>query len=362
MAKIKLLHITSSLKIGGAEQVLYTLISQLDSRTFDHQVIYFHAGPYVERLQALGIPTCHIKGLLFRYDPLFFIRLYKAIKRMNPDCIHTLLWVANFAGRICAWLQNIPSISVFHNNVDQDGALRNFLDRYTISFAHTLVAVSNPVKESAFRFLGSCKPIAVVPNGIMRTQSPNAQTRESIGLDANHFVVGAVGRFEPVKRYDVLLHCIQPLMSNYPHVRLCLMGVGSQENKLRALAAHLGISHAVIFLVGKQAADYYRLFDCFVQTTEKEGVSLALLEAMSAAVPCLVMHDTAHHPVIHHGENGLVVDAKKNKLFERTLEQLMLDPGLRARLGAAAKEHVERHFTAEVMVSVYKKLFCDAVR
>jgi len=109
--KIKLLHITSSLKMGGAESLLCDLIKNMDHEMFEHHVIYFHDGPHSVCLKELGIPIYQIKGLISLYDPLFCTRLYKLVKKIKPDCIHTLLWVANVSGRIIARLLKIPIAS-----------------------------------------------------------------------------------------------------------------------------------------------------------------------------------------------------------------------------------------------------------
>jgi glycosyltransferase involved in cell wall biosynthesis len=362
MAKIKLLHITSSLKMGGAEQVLYTLVTQLDAQKFDHCVIYFHEGPYVAKLKESGISIIQVRGFFFRYDPVFFVRLYGAIRKQNPDCIHTLLWVANFAGRLCAWVQRIPCVSVFHNNLKTDGRVRNAIDWLTLRFARTLVAVSDPVKQSAHTYLGCKGEIKVIQNGIHRSkiQGPG-KARESLGMDNIHFIIGTVGRFEPVKRYDLLLACAAPLLKRYPHVRMCFVGLGSQEEALRAQVIELGIADRVVFVIGQPAMDYYPLFDCFVQTTAQEGVSIALLEAMSFGLPCVVMHDTNQHPVIENARDGIVVNAADYQGFQAALEVVITNKIMGERLGAAAREKVLNSFDASEMVREYKRVILSEI-
>jgi glycosyltransferase involved in cell wall biosynthesis len=362
MAKIKLLHITSSLKMGGAEQVLYTLATQLDAKQFDQCVIYFHEGPYAAKLKELGIPLVCVRGFFFRYDPLFFVRLYRAIKKQNPDCVHTLLWIANFAGRLCAWAQRIPCVSVFHNHVGTDGRVRNMLDWLTLRFACTLVAVSDPVKQSAHTYLGCKREIQVIQNGIDLSKIEGlGKTRESLGMNDTHFIIGTVGRFEPVKRYDLLLACAAPLMNRYSHVRLCLIGLGSQEEALQAQARELGIADRVAFVIGQPAMDYYSLFDCFVQTTAQEGVSIALLEAMSFGLPCVVMHDTNKHPVIENGRDGIMVNAADYQGFQAALEQVITNKIMGERFGAAARDKVMNSFDASRMVRGYERVILSEI-
>lgn len=348
--------------MGGAEQVLYTLATHLDPHQFDQCVIYFHEGPFVAKLKEHGIPLVCVKGLFFRYDPLFFVRLYLAIKKQNPDCLHTLLWVANFAGRLCAWAQGISCVSVFHNNVGADGRVRHVLDWLTLRFARTLVAVSGPVRQSAHTYLGCTSEIQVIQNGIdiSKMQGPG-RTRGSLGMDSTHFIIGTVGRFEPVKRYDLLLACAAPLMKKYSHLRLCLVGLGSQEEALRAQASDLGIADCVAFVIAQPAIDYYPLFDCFVQTTAQEGVSIALLEAMSFGLPCVVMHDADQHPVVESARDGIVVNAADCQGFQAALEMVITNKIMGEGFGAAAREKVLNFFDANVMVREYERIILSEI-
>ena len=106
MQKIKLLHITSSLKMGGAEAVLCDLISSMDPNTFEHCVIYIHDGMHRECLIKLGVPHYQLQGAISLFDPIFFINLMHLIKKINPDLIHSMLWAGNIArqnGREISW-------------------------------------------------------------------------------------------------------------------------------------------------------------------------------------------------------------------------------------------------------------------
>ncbi|GAG40717.1 unnamed protein product, partial [marine sediment metagenome] len=83
-----LVHLTSSLKIGGAESVLCSLLNHPDTQQFDHHVIYFHDGPYSERLRAKGITLHQVTGFVSLYDPIFCVRLYRLIQTIRPQGIH----------------------------------------------------------------------------------------------------------------------------------------------------------------------------------------------------------------------------------------------------------------------------------
>lgn len=367
MMPIKLVHFTSSLKIGGAETVLFGLVEELIHENFDQIVFYIHDGPYRERLEKLGIPCCQISGCLFRYDVFFFWRLYCLLKKLRPDCLHTLLWSANNAGRIVARLLGIPVVSVIHNNVEQDGLLRNILDRCTIRAATRLVAVSDEVAQGILHQYRVKPALEVIKNGvdgqeIGKKSALLRKQRSDFGFGPEHLVIGTVGRLEPVKRYDLLLEGFAVLLKHVSHARLLIVGSGSQEVLLRDQAEKrglLGVNPQVQFVHDSPAYGYYPLMDLFVQTSDKEGISIALLEAMSLGVACVVTHNGVRHPVITHGVDGLVIRPGDPGELSRALTSLEGNQQFRKELGVCAQKKVQQEFSRRAMHAAYTHLFAS---
>ncbi len=134
MKKSKLVHVITNLEVGGAQAVLYNII-KAGRMHYDQEVIYFRSGPVVEQLRELGVPVHEVKGWLFWYDVVFIIRLYNLLKKIKPDCIHSLLWAANVSTRLISFMTTIPLVTVYHNNVDQDGMIRSCLDNLVCDYS-----------------------------------------------------------------------------------------------------------------------------------------------------------------------------------------------------------------------------------
>lgn len=357
--KLHIVHVISNLGVGGAEGVLFQLLSNLNTSEFKHTVVYFHDGPYVKKIKNLGIKTYRVNGLFFSYDPIFILRFFLLIKKLQPDCLHTLLWAANFLGRLTASFLKIPHVEVLHNNIEQNGLIRLGLDRLTARQRGELVAVSPGVHESlklyAPWFL--YRPAQIIKNGIENGPSKVQVTRQGLGLTENHFIIGSVGRFESVKNYGLLLTAFALLYDDHRKARLMLVGQGSQEHFLRRRAYDLGIDDRVIFVVGKDAKPYYDLFDTFVLTSPKEGISLALLEAMQAGIPSVVTGVVPQHDVIQDQKNGFVVPAGDPVALAQKLHRLIESRALRRKIGEAAKKRIASDFQIKTMVQEYKKLY-----
>lgn len=362
-----LVHLIPTLKIGGAESVLCSIVDHLDPAQFNHHVIYFHDESDSERLRAKGITLHQVKGLFFLYDPTFFLRLFRLIKKLQPSCIHALLWSGNIYGRIIGRMLNIPVISAIHNNIDQDGSFRSVLDRFTAAFSQKIVVVSDEAAHtlrSRHRWIPA-ERIQVIRNGVNADEvlargMQFQKSRYDLGLADEHFVIGSVGRFEPIKRYDLLLESFALVNNNYPLTRLVLIGIGSQEQYLRSKAQQLGVEQYVTFVIGENAQYYYSIFDCFVQSSDREGISIALLEAMSFSLPCIVTNVSKQHSVLTSGIDGIVVPAGNMRNLADAITQIVLDETKRISLGYNAQQTVRERFSLDTMISAYRTVFTAA--
>ena len=309
-----------------------------------------------------------LKGPVSYYDPISVIRLIRSIRQFRPDIMHTSLWSANIIGRVVGKLMGIPVVSDLHGSCQFEGRLRNLGDQATAPLATTNVAVSQSVAQAYIKLLDvpAHAPYAplVIPNGI-DTVACQAQvhttplTRIAAGIPANAFVIGSVGRLEPIKGYDLLLEAFALLASRPDRpLWLYLVGDGSSRSLLGRKAEQLGIAQRVIF-AGFQANPYpfYALFDCFALSSHSEGLSMALLEAMCLGLPCVTTHQNYYHDVITHEINGLIVNSRVPAAYKEALDKFYNDREYRKELGMAATATVEKRHTRTGVVTAYAALY-----
>lgn len=358
---MKIVHIITSLKRGGAESLLVDFLAHPLSAKAEHTVIFFHDGPNRTRLEELGITCYPIKGAFCLYDPLFFLRLYMLVKKLRPACIHSWLWSANIASRIVGTLLRIPVLNSFHLGVDQDGFFRNCFDRLTHHMPDRLIAVSQGVSDSLTTKFSIYKPaerLKVIKNGIdvqniIAQSQKNSIDRRMLGLDEHHFVIGSVGRWIVRKNYSFLVDVFAQLVHRHATMRLVLVGVGQQKELLQQRIAYHAIESKVVLVEGQPALGYYPTMDCFVQTSFKEGISIALLEAMSCSLPCVLTEPSGAHEVIVHDYNGLLVPSYEINAVAAALEQLFFNKTLVTMLGNNAVKTMHDNFGLAPMIDSY---------
>lgn len=344
--------------MGGAEEVVCSLIEALPQELYTQTVIYFHDGPHRVRLEQAGIPCYHVRGLIAPFDPLAFIRFMVLLKKLEPNVLHSALWLANLFARLAGKLLRIKTVNSLHNTItrNHDGLVRIFIDKLSLSLADAIIAVTPAVALSAPRNI--YHKITVIPNGINQAKllSQKKIERAELGLTHDHVVIGAVGRFVPVKNHALLITCFAQLHQKHPRARLVLLGSGPLEQMLRAHAHALGVHDAVTFVIGQPAHHYYSLFDCFVQPSKNEGLSIALLEALCFGLPVIVTGHAQQHAVITHDTQGLVIPPDNREALYAALEQLTENSLLRSNL-AHASSALARNYEIRAMADKYHTIF-----
>ena len=382
---MKILHIITSLKIGGAESALYNFLAKaLEQQEGTHFVAYFHEGPTAEKIKTLGIKTYHVTGRWFMYDPFIYVRLKKLIYLLKPDLIHTSLWSANIIGRILGHRLSIPVLSDQHGDSMHEGWIRNLLDRWTVKWACNVVAVGDQVAASyRANIIGAIKipaerkvissRLLVIKNGIdvdavRKKAASDALDRSAIGMRNTDFVVGAVGRLDPIKSYDVLITAFSLFVNALKKremegntvrcPKLCIVGDGQEKERLQQLVTTLSIQHDVLF-VGAQhnVFRFYPLFDLFALSSQSEGLSIALLEAMSFALPVITTHVKGQHEVLVDGVNGFLISVNDVSSYARALERLYYDKALAFAMGKVNYQRVNASFSITTVVERYYQLY-----
>jgi glycosyltransferase involved in cell wall biosynthesis len=366
---MKILHLITSLKVGGAESALVNYLSKIVGRDGNtHSVACFHRGPNTKKIEDLGVKAYQISGMLSIYDPIFFFRLIKLIKFIKPDVIHSSLWSANIIARLIYKFSKIPVICDLHGNSFHEGRFRNWLDRRTVGYCSKIIAVSDSVKDAYLKNIieqsnrAVASKLMVIKNGIdvesLRANALDSPvTKEEFGLD-NCFVVGAVGRLEPLKSYDVLIKAFAKFLGSGAKAKLCIVGDGSQKPALHDLVRVLKIEQSVIFVgYRSDAYKFYPIFDCFALSSRSEGLSIALLEAMAFGLPVITTHLGLDHDVIKHGVNGFLVAPGDTYSYALAINTLYKSPERTRLMGARNSDLVSSNFSIESVIAEYQKAY-----
>ena len=191
--------------------------------------------------------------------------------------------------------------------------------------------------------------VCYVPGvGVDLTQfhSSREAAREKLGIGKDEFVLLSVGEMTVNKNHRLALQALA-LLRRKP-IRYVLVGRGEQMEALKAQARELGISDRVIFTgYRNDVAELYPAADAFFFPSIREGLSVALMEAMASGLPAIVGQIRGNTDLIDDGVEGLYMPLTPEGAAE-AIQKLYDDPELRSRLGEAAREKVRRFSAPEV--------------
>ena len=170
--------------------------------------------------------------------------------------------------------------------------------------------------------------------------------REKLGIGNEEFVLLSVGEMTENKNHRLALQALA-LLEEMP-IRYVLVGRGEQMEALKALAQELGISDRVIFTgYRNDVAELYPAADAFFFPSFREGLPVALMEAMASGLPAIVGKIRGNTDLIDDGVEGVYMPLTPEGAAE-AIRKLYDDPALRSRLGEAAREKVRRFSAPEV--------------
>jgi glycosyltransferase involved in cell wall biosynthesis len=272
-------------------------------------------------------------------------RILAALARSRPDAVVATGYSvpAAYAGIYCA-ITRTPLVihSAGTSRSERElGSAQDIARRVLLHRAATCAAVSVPAAER-FQELG------VAPERIfLTTHTTDLEPHWGVGRERSYperdvLRVLAVGRLIPRKGLDRLVRATAAAIESGTRLELRFVGTGPEEERLRRLAAELGISAAVRFdgfvdQTGLPGA--YADADAFAFPTLRDPFGFVLLEAMATGLPAIASPDAgATHELIEHERSGLVVEPDDIAAMARTLAALAADRELRERLGRAAHD------------------------
>ena len=262
------------------------------------------------------------------------------------------------------WLRIPACIGVLHGLGEYDRAYRRLEMRCLSSPAWRFVGVSRAVREDLLSCGGGFgeSNVRQINNAIdirraEALQHSQAQARELLGLPADAWIFGTIGRLVPVKGHVYLLQAFAQIKDEFPQAILAIIGEGRSRAELEALIQSSGLQgRAWLLGAKKDALQYVRAFDVFVMPSLSEGLPLALLEGMSAHLPVLGSDIDSLRPILEDCGGRTFPVAQVPALAEQLRAMLRLSPEARAAEGEQAYSYLCRAHAIEDFRRQYREL------
>jgi glycosyltransferase involved in cell wall biosynthesis len=351
---MKVLHVIKSLDRGGAE-VLLIETGRASPPGLIQEYAWFlsDSAAVVPELARIGRVTC----LGARNTPSMALQvgaLSRLIRRSGCDVVHAHLPISGAIARLAAAQAGVAVVYTEHNLFSGYHPATQLLARATWRLQRLVVAVSASVAESLPRAHDEPE-VRVIPNAVPVERFVSAEmrrrsVRDALGVAADDVIVMVVAVFRTAKRLERVVelarHC-------RPGVRFVVVGAGPLFENITAAGADVPTERLQFLGARSDVAELLAAADIFLLTSDREGLPVAMLEAMAAALPVVVPAVGGIAEVVDDSVGTLVHvddDADAALAFAAALSPLVSDPGRRRRLGQSGRERVRRSFGIERMV------------
>ncbi len=374
MPPLKVVHLIDGLTVGGAEMMLYKLVSRMDREQFENVVISFmEEGAVRKMIEDAGIRVCTLGMAQGKPSPKAFFTLMRLLRKEKPAVLQTWSKTADLIGIIAGKAVRIPAILW---NIRSARKQKGQYSRLTataealcakLSRLPRLVVANSKVGQEAYTEIGyRPKEWRLLPNGFdigkyVPDESARVWLREELGLSQDTLLIGNVGRYHVMKDQPTFVRAAHLFTEKHPDAHYLLIGSGNDASnaELQAVLSE-GKAAPNVHLLGERS-DVPRIMaglDIFALTSTSEAFPNVVGEAMTCGVPCAVtdVGDTA----VVVGDTGIVVPPSQPSEMAQAWEQLaVLGHEGRREKGQTARKRILEHYDLNAIVKRYESLYTE---
>lgn len=359
---MRIVQVTETLEIGGAERVVVTLANELARRGHDSSIVCLKSeGPLARDLVDVRT-SCIGKGE--GNDPRAILRLAAALRAARADAVHSHDWGCYLDTMLAARLAGVPvAVHTAHGKymayppgrlTALKKSLRHALERRAARRYGNVICVSDALRTHVAEEIGiPLSATRTIANGVA---VPPLVARPLAAPGASRLIT--VGRLAAVKNFGMLIRAFAGLAVRWPKLELSIVGDGPERPALESLAKQLGLADMVKFLGFRSDVDaLLAQSQIFVLTSLSEGIPMAILEAMKSGLPVVATRVGGVPATVMDGVTGSLVDSGDDRALTRALAALIERPESAAAMGAAGHERVRREFSVDAMVAAYESAY-----
>jgi glycosyltransferase involved in cell wall biosynthesis len=360
---------------GGPEKTILLGTARTDPGKFAITVCYLRDARdtvFGIDARAAGLPVDYVEIVeRHSFDPSIWPTLRRLVRERRIDIVHAHDYKTNVLAWLLAKFERVIPLSTVHGWTGSSRRERLVyypLDKRVLGRFPMAIAVSEHIRLELLRHGARPHRVRTILNGIdhVRFTRDSARTpavRASLGLDPGRTVIGAVGRLEREKRFDLLIDAFAALRADRPLLTLVIVGDGSLKDALQAQIDRLQLGPACRLLGQRDdVADLHNGFDLFVQASDYEGTPNAVLEAMALGTPLAATDVGGTSQLVRDGIEGLIVPPGRLDALTRAIDRLLSEPDAARAFAAAARRRVETDLSFEARMAAVEAVYVELLQ
>ena len=245
---INVLHVFVTLPVGGAEQLLLSIVNNLDSSKYNSVVCCIRdKGEVGETIDQSGFKVIELNRLFKSgWDGKIVDGLTHIIEEYDIDIVHSHLYHANLYSRIAARKKRIPAIISIHNTYNKAKIHRRIINWFLLRYTSAIIVGSEDIKQDVVKYDRATPNIIYKLNNAVNLSSIESKydkdsSREMLDISGNDFLIGTIGRLEEQKGHSFLIDAIFKLQKKGFYPKLVIVGDGSLRGKLEQQVEDLSL-------------------------------------------------------------------------------------------------------------------------
>ena len=368
--RINILHIIESSATGGAETIFLDIVKYIDPACFEMHNCLFYNGWLFQQLVANDKEVINLdsKGA---FDLKLLIKLLVLIRKKNIHLIHAHLFGAGVYGSLAGLLSRKPVIVTLHGEIDIDPndnlkKVKLFILNQSVD---RIVFVSNSLMKTCNNVgLGNSKTSTVIYNGIdlhyfKPAEGNNSKwvfdIKKNLSLDADSFLVGAIGDIHPVKGYTNLIEAAAKIKKECCNAKFIIAGRKTRYySELKNTTIAAGLEND-LFFIGHIAniPDLLGQIDLFLSSSVTEGFSLSTIEAMAMKKPSIVTRSGGPEEIVDDLVNGILVTPNSPDELAQAVITLINNNNISSKIASNARDKIVKIFSVTKMLESYQDLY-----
>jgi glycosyltransferase involved in cell wall biosynthesis len=360
----RVLHIRSSGGILGAENVIIELSKH--SPEFGYK-------PIIGAIKNICDPDpefldiardYNIKTVIFKtrrsFDPILTRTMQRFINDHSVDLLHCHGYKEDFYGILTQ--VRIPKVATNHlwKRSTLRSKLYSLIDIFLLQFFNQVVGVSDEIVEEMRHYMIHL-PIKIA-NGVdidkFQVSMRSMELYSEFGIHPGDIVLGMVSSLTPEKGHMLAIQALRDIVKEFPNVRLLIIGEGALRPAIESQIYKNSLSNQ-ISLLGKRLdiPDLLSIIDVFLLPSYKEGLPMALLEAMAAGKAVIATRVGENGNVITHKHTGLLIDPGDTNQLKMAIIELIHCRDLIQSLGNNARSEIEAKYSSRNMARSYCEIY-----
>ena len=337
----KIVHINTAKGYRGGERQTELLIRGLAGCNVRQVLVARRGAPLGPRVRDLDVEVREVAGGLL------------SVTRATRDA--SLLHVHEGRSVYAAYLRSVLSGTPYVITRRVNNPIRDHWFAHRAYGRASCVAAVAPQVADIVRAYDPAIPVCVVHSGSSGLAVDAARSAAIRAPWDGKLLVGHVGALDNgQKGQEFIIAVARELERSHPDVHFMLVGGGEDEAMLKAAAAGLGNLTFTGFV--DNVGDYLAAFDVFILPSNREGIGSILFDAMEQGLPVVASRVGGVPDIVHHGENGMLVDAASPSQLRDAILELRASPERRRAYGENGREFA-KDFTAEAMWRKYFALY-----